>query len=185
MMPVSPERCAELEAAYLRHILICTLSRDRNIAVWRQLLDPWFAYRSGALFVKTTEAPATFNPSEQDRYTHVMACFPFRSVGAGKILDGLSFGPLVKEHTVPVAAMRDFLLESMALEPQKRIDTEAKLRDFLDANYRVGMVTRDEHVRLSRFDCTMPSGWKPGDDPFARYHATEPPIEIELLENRS
>ena len=72
---------------------------------------------------------------------------------------------LIVEHAVPLRVLRDVIQADSALWQVER------LRHFLLANYRRGVLLKEEDRRLDQAGLkqVMPKTWAPGDDPFARY----------------
>jgi hypothetical protein len=79
------------------------------------------------------------------------------------IVSGRSSIDLVKDHAVPCKVLKEELA-SAALQANWGVD---EVENFLDARYRLGIITKAEDGELSKkFKQELPSGRA---DPFARY----------------
>jgi hypothetical protein len=68
------------------------------------------------------------------------------------------------DHVIPIGRLRKIMCEI------PDANTEA-IEETLRRYYRVAIVTKEEHDRLSGegHRTTMPDNWNNGDDPFVRY----------------
>lgn len=74
---------------------------------------------------------------------------------------------LVVDHAVPVAVVAKLIAADNSLWS---LDT---MRPFIKAHYKRGVLTtaEDRVLTEAKLRQSMPAGWQPGDDPFARYNA--------------
>lgn len=183
----APEHLLHLRGladSYLDHVLIALRANDRA-ATFRNFLDPWWVFQRGGAFAHHRSdggfTPHTFNNpcpwSHRDR----LAQFDWLSSGAKQIL-GMGREAKIKDrkqhpehlrlvvdHAVPFAVIaKELWRQPMAWEREN-------LRDFLNANFRRGVLTLFEDRRLTHLGWrnAMPAGWEFGDDPFARYYAAD------------
>ena len=84
--------------------------------------------------------------------------------GVANVLDGLSDDRLVKDHSIPVAVIRDILID-------QKDKSLLKIEETLSYNYRLGVIakTDDQELNKQGLRAKMPLGWQVGDNPFARY----------------
>ena len=80
------------------------------------------------------------------------------------------------DHAIPVK-----ILFSMFWHAETRHDMEAVIEA-----YEVAVITKDENDRLNAagWKQEMPDGWRPGDDPQARWKGVEPPIKVPDVKKR-
>lgn len=152
-----------LALSSLKHIQIATEVRDRS-APFRTFLDNFYAYHTGGSLLNRQGRPHWFNNPCPRRHREALLGLHFVSIGAMRVLAGLSDEALVRDHAVPVAVIREMLMN--AHEARLEI-IERYVRRF----YRLGLITRGEDERLSAagLRSTMPVGWHACDGPFARY----------------
>lgn len=158
------------ENAYLQHMLIFLESGETSSSFFRTLVDNWYAYYRGDAFLKSTGSPLWFNavkPKDLNSKGRALSQMDFVSENAEAVLTHKAQGILVKDHAVPVKLLRDRLIEEQptSLEP---------IREFLCTWYKLGVITEEEHRRLSDLGCKdkMPSEWD-GRSVFARYEFAE------------
>lgn len=154
-----------LALSSLRHIQIATEVRDRA-APYRTFLDNFYAYYAGGPLLNQTGRPHWFNRPCPREHRDALASAHFVSVRAMRVLAGLSRESLVRDHAIPVAVLRDMLLN--AHNPSLEI-IERYIRNF----YRLGIVTEgeDQSLTAAGLRSSMPEGWNPHDGPFSRYDA--------------
>ncbi|QEH81137.1 hypothetical protein EIK56_24855 [Sphingomonas sp. C8-2] len=177
------------ESADLRLDRIIHFFRIGPVGSMRTHLDEWAAYfYGGGLLTRGCRQRWFNNPcpwkEAQRLFDHMDWITPaaaailkrglMRDLAVKKTKGGIS-SPfrLIVDHAVPVKVLRDTIGANPALwyrEP---------LEKFLCQHFRRGVLTIDEDARLSSrysgnqwsLKARMPSGWKLGSDPFARYTA--------------
>jgi hypothetical protein len=148
----------------------------------RAMFDSWFAYHIGVEgLLKSTLTVQWLNRGDlrlrRIRETVLRikkSPFIYISQHALHVLEGRRQEELVKDHVVPVAAMK------CELQSQKDF-SEQSIRSYLEGRYRLGFITQRENERFSPRHCgenliaSMPRGWE-GSNNFARY--THPKVRI-------
>lgn len=169
---------AKIATSYLSHILIAVDANDRS-APFRDFLDNWYAYENAGGHLTSGGRPVWFNNPCARRHQRALSDMHFVSREAGAILASardeagryadLRNGKdatirLMVDHAIPLRVLRHMLFDDPAL---RSIDA---LRAFLQAHYRLGVLTFDENARLNSLGLVsaMPSDWN-GRDVFARY----------------
>lgn len=153
-----------LAISSLKHIQIAVEARDQA-APFRTFLDNFFAYYFGRPFLNQNGRPHWLNAPCPKRHRDALMNLHFISIPAMRVLAGLSDEPLVRDHAIPVAVIRDLLMNT----PQPRLEViECYVRNF----YRLGLITRleDEQLTAAGLRSRMPDGWSPHHGPFCRYN---------------
>jgi len=154
--------------SYLQHLFLAACVGDRCGPLYRTLFDNWYAYDKGGPFLSRSGGgtPYWFNKPNAAKHGKALTLMDFMSEDAALIVDALgSGGVLTVDHAIPVAVLRNMMLEG-APGWTDASDVERFLRRY----YRVGVITAAEHDRL-RFNGLnhgMPADWD-GVDVFARY----------------
>lgn len=152
----------ELRDSFLQHLQIFRRVQNPDSSLFGTLIDSWYAYQRGGVFVKPTGNPRTLNNPSGRLEREAMRQLPFVSQAAGKILHENHTGRLVREHSIPKAYLRElFMTEVQSDAPTARIET------WLLRRYHVAALTKEEHDTLPDRH-KMPVGWD-GDDVWARY----------------
>ncbi len=110
----------------------------------RTLLDSWFAYSRGRLYLKSTGSVQWFNHKdlEKPRLREAVVGMHFVSEDAWNVLFGKAPSQgLVKDHAVPVKVLRREIKE-------KNFQDIAELEQFLIDRYRLGVITNSENAKL-------------------------------------
>lgn len=87
--------------------------------------------------------------------------------------------PTLFEHTVPMSIVRDQLLKARYRFQNAEFDEESLYKvveNIMSSSGEVVVILKEEDARLTK--SKMPEEWKYGGDPFARYRAAIPAIEI-------
>ena len=152
---------------YLKLLAIYIDDECRDSTLFGTLVDSWYCYHRGGLFVKPTGNPRTLNaPKIHERLqVEAMSQLPFISLRAQAVIERRSAETLVKDHVVP----RSFL-RRLALSRRNELTTPETIRAFLLRWYHVAAITHGEHQELkeARLNDCMPVGWDE-QDCFARY----------------
>jgi hypothetical protein len=154
-----------LEVSNLKHIQIAAEAKDRG-APFRTFFDNLHAYRVGGPYLSMNGRPVWLNSPCPRRHRDALLGAHFVSVGAMRVLAGLTEEPLIKDHATPVAVLRELLIEA-------GYRTVKEVEALVERFYRIGIITRSEDIRLIGLGLRsrMPNGWRAGDGPFARYEA--------------
>lgn len=152
-----------LEFSYLEHILIAITAEDRS-APYRTFFDNWFAFKIGGPFLNRNSRPNWHNNPCPDRHGEALKSAHFLSSKAARTLSGVERQRLVKDHAIPVAVLREMLIDQ---QPSSIAEVEQLMLRY----YRIGVITQreNEQLRASGLNSEMPRGWTTGHDPFARY----------------
>jgi hypothetical protein len=157
------QRRAELRNGYLDHLLIYLATGNPDSTFFGTLIDSWYAYHRGGIFIKPSESPRTLTNPSQRLELQAMRELPFISQGAGAILFEGASGRLVKEHTIPRAHLR-----RMMIARRGELVTRGAIEAYLCAWYHVAALTLAEHKSLGSVNDCMPPGWNERDC-LARY----------------
>ena len=152
--------------ASLQMLLLYIKSGHTENALFRTLVDSWFAYAEGPPFVDHKLRPIWLNNPDPTTRNALLKRVHYVSDAAKRIVDGIApynpeddNGRLVKDHSIPLRVLRALLEETPVSSIE---DLEHRLKQF----YCLGLITRAEDRKLAR--SKMPEGWN-GIDPFARY----------------
>lgn len=158
--PIGPQ-----ERANLSYLVMATAMGD-IAAPFRTFMDSWFAYHVGGPLLNASSRPHWLNNPCPIRHRDALLTAHWVSANAALTLAGVRSDRLVKDHAVPVSVLRD----QMMSEPPATLEAA---REFMIRNYRIGIMTvgEDDALTAAGLRSRMPSGWKPGDSPFARYDA--------------
>lgn len=163
---MTPERRSALRRYFAGAIAGFRRHDVRDTSLLRTLLDSWFAYECGGDFVKPTGNPRTFNKPTGRLEFAALGQLRCRSVDAQRVLEGRASERLIKDHCIPVAALRWLMLEELPDDP-----TLDAVEDWLRRRYHVAALTFAENERIA-FSDRMPPAWD-GADPYARYVGIE------------
>ncbi|MFN3725217.1 MAG: hypothetical protein ACK4SZ_02815 [Allosphingosinicella sp.] len=154
-----------LALSTLRHIQIAVEARDRA-APYRTFFDNFYAYYRGGPLLNDAGRPYWFNNPCPRKHRNALASLHFVSSAASRVLAGLDTERLVRDHAIPVAVLREILMNA---HPPSDEVVERYLRSF----YRLGLITESEDERLSAAGLRshMPKSWHSHDGAFARYEA--------------
>lgn len=169
-----------LADSQLEHVLVALRSGDRAFNV-RDVLDPWWCFERGEPFVTKRRdgawAAIQFNKPCAWELREVLPQFDWNSAGAealmasgeaARIVDRQNHPEelrLIVDHSVPLA----HICKALWVDPGSwRLEN---LRDFLRICLRRAVLSYEENRRLNTIglNSRMPSGWRFGDNPFARY----------------
>jgi hypothetical protein len=130
----------------------------------RTLLDNWFAFWSGRLYLKSTGTVQWFNRKDLfvPRLRDAVKSMHFISKDAWDVLvERAPLQSLVKDHSVPVKVLRREIKAAA-------FNTVEQLEHFLCERYRLGVITATEHTRLNKegLGAEMPSN---DHSEYARY----------------
>jgi hypothetical protein len=155
----------------------------------RTHLDEWAALKRGGLLLTVNGNQVWFNrpcPIEHgarlldhmDRFTPAAYDICVRGrAGEEEVRKARGSGSeryrLMVEHAVPMASL------GLLLRKAEKYRTSSAITAFLNRNYRRCVMTKAESDRLDRLGAdgtaalrkAMPTGWRDGDDPYARYAA--------------
>ena len=151
--------------ACLKHVEIYLEAKEYETGgPFRTFIDNWFQLSMRGAFLNSNGRPIWFNNPTRDKHFDALLSMHFISEDAMAVLNGQKNERLVKDHSVPVAVIRDILIS------QKNIGF-INIEDTLVRNYRLGVITKGDDEKLNKqgLRSKMPDGWKDGDDPFARY----------------
>lgn len=168
------DRLIQLRKAYVRYVIAFIEGNDPNDNLLRTFLDNWFAYYKGGPFLNSSGKARWFNTGDLAKKPVAARAFHFHSKQAWDVYEGrLPREPLVKDHILPLAVIRDGL-------KQLRPRTEEVIEQYLIDHYKVALITKEEH------DCLSKEGLKsrlPEDangEVIKRYAA----VGIELIKQR-
>lgn len=153
------------EQANLSYMMIAAALGD-IAAPFRTFMDSWFAYHVGGPLLSANSRPHWLNNPCPVRHRDALLTAHWVSANAALTLAGVRSDRLVKDHAVPVSVLRDQLMS----QPPADLDAA---REFMIRNYRIGIITieEDDALTAASLRSRMPSGWRLGDSPFARYDA--------------
>lgn len=154
-----------LALSSLKHIQIAVEAKDRG-APFRTFFDNFFAYHVRGAHLNSNGRPIWLNNPCPRRHRDALLGAHFVSVAAMRVLAGLSEERLVKDHAIPVSVLREMLIDD-------NCDTLKRVQRLMSRFYRIGIITvSEDDLLVSRgFRSQMPSGWRRGDGPYARYDA--------------
>lgn len=136
------ERHSLLAASYLSHLSIAVSAGDYS-APYRTFFDNWFAYYAGGPFLNRNGRPKWFNQVDPLKGRVALKAMHYVSSRAQRILEGdAEPEPLIKDHAVPVAVLRDHLLHN-------HICAEHEIERVLLRHYRLGAITAADDALLS------------------------------------
>lgn len=79
------------------------------------------------------------------------------------------------EHVIPLSVLREMLFN----DPDVRSGSADAVAKILEKNLHSAVITRDEALFIDKtYRTTMPDGWGPGSDPYARYNV----LNVNLLD---
>lgn len=140
--------------------------------VFRTLIDDWFAYSNGGHYLNKKGKPVWFNNPDPAKLRDALLGMHYKSIDAKRLIDSGKKG-LVKDHSVPVGK-----LEQLLKRPEQDKSPDG-VRTFLENHYRLGVLTKEQHILLNgKLKSDMPGGWD-GRDLQARYKATNIEIWVE------
>ena len=151
--------------ACLRHIQIFLEAKEYETGgPFRTFIDNWFQLKVGGVFLNRNGRPIWFNNPTKAKHFDALLSMDFISENALKVLEGLSDERLVKDHSIPVAVIRDILID-------QKDKSLLKIEETLLDNYRLGVITKTDDNELNKqgLRAKMPSNWHVGDNQFARY----------------
>lgn len=156
------DRRQDLRASFLYHLKTYRRFRNPDSSFFGTLIDSWYAYQRGGVFIKNTQNPRTFeNPAGRLEF-EAMRQLPFISRSAGKVLFEGATGRLVRDHSIPKAFLRKLFLDE--IPRSAGID---KIQEWLCSRYHVAALTKAEHGSLPDRSA-MPVDWD-GNDVWCRY----------------
>lgn len=156
----------EKSAAYIKHISISVSINDRS-APYRTFFDNWFAHYSKGPFLNKNGTPKWFNNPDPVKENNALKAMHYVSDEARQILmNEKAKIPLVKDHSIPVSILRDYLLKNV-------ITDEAEIFKFLVNNYRIAVITKNDDNALvaAGYRSKMPSLNFDSLYPLGRYEA--------------
>nr|WP_314444395.1 hypothetical protein [uncultured Sphingomonas sp.] len=173
-MALDPIRCSELRLSYARQILAFVEVNNPYGHLMRTLLDGWYAAKRGWPFMMRPGhggegySPIHLNAPKPNQHRQALLLLR-HSRAAHDIMHHRATGDLVKDHAVPIRAIRQWVCEANLSKPED-VDT------FLAKWYRVALITKEEHRCLDKVNLrsAMPNNWN-SSDPWARY------AEIDML----
>ena len=162
--------------SYLDHILLALEVEDRG-APYRNFLDNWYAYRRAGHYLTSRGLPFWIKNACVQKHGFALREMDFISTGAEEVLELAYYDSdgyrrardqkdksvrLIVDHAIPIRV----LIANISFEPAQ---TRKRLRAYLNENYRLGVITRAEHVRLGAAGLVsnVPRAWD--GSPFARY----------------
>lgn len=156
---------SNLALSTLRHVQIAVEARDQA-APYRTFFDNFYAYFRGGPLLNQAGRPHWFNNPCPQKHRNALMTVHFVSSTAARVLAGLYTERLVRDHAIPVAVIREILMN--AHRPSDEL-VERYLRSF----YRLGLITEseDERINAAGLRSRMPENWHPHDGAFARYEA--------------
>jgi hypothetical protein len=164
--------------------IIAELRAGRVVADLRTYLDEWAAYDvGGGLLTRGGRQRWFNNPCPWQEHERLSTYMDWRSPSAERILwRGRQRDPAVRkprrgdvqpyrlivDHAVPIAVIRAMLMANRGLWSVESITP------FLRHHYKRGVLTKwgdDRRLDAAGLRQSMPHGWQPWDDPYARYRA--------------
>lgn len=155
-------RRTELRQSFLAYLSVYRRTRNPDSSLFGTLIDSWYAYYRGGIFVKRTGNPRTLANPTGRLELEAMRQLPFISQSAGEVLFQGAKGRLVREHSIPKAFLRELFLDELPLE--SGID---EIQEWLCRRYHVAVLTYAEHRNLPNRSA-MPKDWD-GNDVWCRY----------------
>lgn len=155
----------DLEAAYLRHIMLHLECGDNDRSILKTFLNSWFAHHAGGSFVSEGKAlwlsrKATKRATASE--VHAISHAARRSLAANDL------DALVIDHTIPLAQIVGGLRSRHRRQPFTRPED---LRSYLARRFTLALITKAEHdVALAPWKAAMATGWC--DDAFDRDEST-------------
>lgn len=154
-----------LEAAYLRHIMLHLQSGDRDDTILKTFINSWFAHHAGGNFVSNGKALWLSRKSTKvatASEVHAISHAARRSLAANDL------DALVIDHTIPSAQIVAGL---RSRHERKVLSHPEDLRPYLFRRFTLALITRAEHnVALKRWRAQMIAGWC--DDAFDHDEST-------------
>ena len=139
---MSADLNARREASYIKHIALAVAAEDPS-APYRTFFDNWFAYHACGPFLNSKGRPRWFNKADPVQSADALKAMHYISDRAWRVLIGEApREDLIKDHTIPVAILRDHLLAH-------RIVDEDLIRNFLIRNYKLGVITSDDDNKIN------------------------------------
>lgn len=159
------DKIAAYEKGYLQHLLLFTQHQSSDGHLFRTLVDNWYGYHRAGPFLNSRGRPHWFNNvqgKDHGKLGTALAAMDYISEEAAIALRSQA-GNLVKDHAIPIRALRIAMLE-------ERPSSIEAIREYLLRWYRLGVITQSEHNRLRQLGLVsaMPSDWDERDV-FARY----------------
>ncbi len=153
-----------MDQVYLLYLQLYLNSGDRDGPTFRGFVDNWFAYHFGGPFLNRNGRPKWFNNPDPVKQREALLNMHFISSEAKRTIDGKASDRLIKDHSIPIAVLRERLRTLNDHQPET-------IEAFLKSNYRLGVLTLAEDKRLTErgLKSSMPSDWN-GIDTYARYH---------------
>lgn len=155
-------RRRELRESFLSHLQIYRRCSNPDSSFFGTLIDSWYAYERGGVFIKRTQNPRTLDNPKGSLELAAMRQLPFISRSAGAVLFKGEMGRLVREHSIPKAFLRELFLDEVPLDGGIE-----KIQEWLLSRYHVAALTEAEHRNLSNRS-VMPVDWD-GNDAWCRY----------------
>jgi hypothetical protein len=109
--PASEEQRQRWKRACHLHLKTYVDHQECDLHLFRNLVDNWYAYERGGVFLRESGRPKWFNnpnPAKQKDTLREMPC----SVEAMKQINGVvPSGRLVKDHVIPLTRLRKIICE--------------------------------------------------------------------------
>jgi hypothetical protein len=166
-----------LAAAYLDHLVIAIRVNDQTRGIFRAFLDPWYAYTFGGPFLGSSGRPVWPNKPCSVGSKDLLLAADWMSTAAKLAIETKTKISLMLDHSIPVRVLSERMR-------QLKLDTPARVDEFLRLWYRRGVLTKEEDDRLSLprlpgssgLRRRMPEGWDwaPGSE-FDRYQCASIP----------
>lgn len=176
----SDPQLQRLAASYLDHVLIALQAED-FAANMRNFLDPWWIYERGGVFVHKKRgggySPHTFNNPCPWTHRERLCAFDWTSAKAKQIIQKGQAARIInrKDHPANLRLMADHAVPFAVIAQQLWRDpcgwTRESLQAFLRLNFKRAVISFEEDQQLNKYGLRdrMPSDWKFGGDPYARY----------------
>lgn len=153
-----------MDNSYIKHIKLYLESGNENRQLLRTLIDEWFAYYSKGPFLNRNGKPKWFNNPCPEKNRDALLSMHFISAEAFNVINRALKIRIVKDHSIPINVLHEIFRNQNNY-------SESTILNTLLNYYRLGIITKDEDKRLNLLGLRskMPSGWRAGDEKFARY----------------
>jgi hypothetical protein len=154
---------------YLQYLGVYLSQEDQNGALFRAFIDCWYAYSKGGAFLNRNGNPKWFNNPHPVRERNALLSMDYISAAAMELIyQNETEGRLVKDHSVPIKVLRKMIVDKCG----NKISDLARIEEFLEKYYRLGVITKDEDRLFggAGLISEMPNDWDE-EDAFARYRA--------------